>query len=136
METKDVEPHSSLDILKRFHTGTLTLSLEEQDDDDEDATISGSNYSTLCCLHLNMPVPGDELAKLKSTQILEAAGEKLDCLKNEFPSLQIIPWKVETLASDTVKQTKLPTDPKEAEIFIFNCNRFFSNKSGFSTSRN
>jgi len=110
-------------LLQNFHTGTLDPSL----DVDDDATIAAGS---LIQTRLTLRVPVNEEASSKATQILAATKEILECLKNEFPSIQIIPWKVVTLNAATPKRILLPTDPKEAEAYVFNYTRFFSQKSG------
>jgi len=87
-------------LLKDFYAGDLDdLSL-----DDDDATVSAGLNASLIQTRLNLRVPGDEEASSKATKILTATKEILECLKNEFPSIQIIPWKVVHLADDTPKR--------------------------------
>lgn len=83
------EPKSNrnpFQLLKDFYAGAFDPSF-----DDDDVTIAAGSNASLIQTRLNLHVPGDEEESSRATQILTAMKEILECLKNEFPSIQIIP---------------------------------------------
>jgi len=130
----DSEPiKDTFQLLKEFYAGDLDD--DPSLDDDGDDTVSAGLNVSLIQTRLNLCVPGDDEASSKATDILTATKEILECLRNEFPSIRIIPWKVVHLADDTPKRHLLPTDPKEAEAFIFNYTRYLLKSQVTSASK-
>jgi len=91
-------------LLKDFYAGDL----DDPSLDDDDNTVTAGVNASLIQTRLNLCIPGDDEASSKATEILTATKEILECLRNEFPSIQIIPWKVVHLADDTPKGTFFP----------------------------
>jgi len=128
MSTANTTPSNSFDLLEQIHKDGFEEC--EPDLDEDDATVPGANVVPPSLTRITFKVPGDEMAKDKPKAILLAAKEVIDCLQVEFPSVKLLPWKIEEVTTLSNIKGSLPTNPKLAETFLFGYSRFFAKPNG------